>query len=88
MNSNVGKRAVLYVKNTSKITHEVPKIIIKPFKIALVLKDFASDLIIECPKSTFLIQVETYRFQPEAQLEHSKKLVPKQLLQVELHGTH
>jgi hypothetical protein len=76
------------VKNISKITHEMPKTIIRLVKTAAVLNDFASDLIIDCPESTFFTQIEAYRFQPEEQVEHSRKLVPKQLLQVGLHGTH
>lgn len=76
------------MKNISKITHEMPKTIIRLVKTVVVLKDFASDLIIDCPESAFLTQVEAYRFQPEAQVEHSRKLIPKQSLQVGLHGTH
>lgn len=66
----------------------MPKIIIRLVKTVVVLNYFASDLIIERPESAFFTQVEAYRFIPEAQVEHSRKLVPKQLLQVGLHGTH
>ena len=59
MNSKVGKSGVLYVKNISKTTQAIPKIIVRLIKRLLDENDFASDLMMKKPESTFLMHVET-----------------------------